>query len=82
MVQNSISAYPWMQVYNHRKAETPVASPIFASGMFCSSTRAAIDFMVSIEHEVGVGDNELTTSGSTSLILETGHENSNDMSLS
>lgn len=71
-----------MQEYSQRKAEIPLASPIFASGIFCSSTRAAMDFIDSIEHDVGVAESELPASGRASLILATGHENSNSISLS
>lgn len=38
--------------------------------------------MDSIEHDVGVGESELPNSGSASLILVTGHENSKAISLS
>ena len=81
-MQPLMEVYPWIQEYSQRKAETPEASPIFASGIFCSSTSAATDFMVSIEHEVGFEESKLPTSGSASLILATGHENSNAKSLS
>ena len=77
-----MDAYPRIQVYSQRKAETPVASPMFASGIFCSSTSAAIDFMVSIEQEVGFEESKFPASGSATLILATGHENSNAISLS
>lgn len=43
-----------MLVHNHRKVEIPEVSQIFASGIFCSSTKTAIDLRVSPEHEVGV----------------------------
>ena len=53
---------PWIDVYNQRKADIPEARKIFAFGIFCSSTRAAIDFIASIQQEVGVdwdeGDGE------------------------
>lgn len=81
-MQPLMEVYPWIQEYSQRKAETPEASPIFASGIFCSSTSAAIDFMVSIEQEVGFEESKLPASGSASLILATGHENSNAKSIS
>lgn len=65
---------------SQRKAVTPAARPIFASGMFCSSTREAISLRVSSEHEEGgIGFSKF---GKASLILATGQENSNDTSLS
>lgn len=48
-----------IEVYNQRKAVAPEESPIFASGIFCSSTRTAIDLMTSIEHVVGAEGNGL-----------------------
>lgn len=48
-----------IEVYNQRKAVAPEESPIFASGIFCSSMRTAIDLMTSIEHVVGVEGNGL-----------------------
>lgn len=63
---------------SQRKAVTPAARPIFASGMFCSSTREAISLRVSSEHEEGgIGFSKF---GKASLILATGQENSNDTS--
>ena len=63
------------------KADTPEASPNFASGMFCSSTRAVINLSNSGVHVVGVDEKGQPTSCSTSLILLIDHENSNDKSL-
>lgn len=54
-----MEAYPMIEVYNQRKAVAPEESPIFASGIFCSSMRTAIDLMTSIEHVVGVEGNGL-----------------------
>lgn len=69
-------------MYSQRKAETPAAIPIFASGKKCSSTRAAIDFKNSDEHDVGVREMGLSNPGITAFILSTGHENSSDRSFS
>lgn len=68
-------------MYSQRKADTPEASPIFASGMFCSISRAAINLMNSGVHVVGVDEKGQPTSCSTSLILSIDHENSNAISL-
>ena len=76
-----MEAYPWIDVYSQRKAETPEASPIFASGMLSSSTRAAIDFVASIEQEDGIDESRSPRWPSASLILPIGHENSNAKSL-
>lgn len=58
-----MSIYPRMLVYSQRKVEIPEESQIFASGMFCSSTKRAIDLRVSLEHEDGVeGEKLLETS--------------------
>lgn len=77
-----MEAYPWIDVYNQRKADTPEASVIFASGIFCSSTRAASTFAVSIEHEVAIDESGQPKPDSSSFILPIGHENSNAKSLS
>lgn len=77
-----MEAYPWIDVYSQSKAETPEASPIFASGIFCSSTRAASVFVASIEHEVGVDESGQPKTESASFILLIGHENSKAISLS
>lgn len=69
-------------MYSQRKADIPEASPIFASGTFCSSTRVAIDLRDSGEHDVGVEQRGLPNPGSANLILPIGHENSNAISLS
>lgn len=74
--------YPKIEVYSQRKADTPEASPILASGIFCSSTRKARDFRNSVGHEVGVEAKGLPKSGNAPLILSMDHENSNAKSLS
>lgn len=56
-------------MYNQRKAETPPKSPILASGMFCSSTRVAMDFMDSGNKDVGDGERAVPNAGIVSLIL-------------
>lgn len=63
-------------------ANTPAAIPIFASGRFSSSTKTASDLIDSAEHEVGVDELGTSIPDSASLILLTGHENSNPISLS
>lgn len=68
-------------MYSQRKADTPEASPIFASGKSCSSTRDEISLMNSGVHVVGVDEKGQPTSCNTTLILSTGHKNSNDISL-
>ena len=40
-------------MYSQRNAEIPEASAIFDSGIFCSSTRAAMNLMASGEHDAG-----------------------------
>ena len=77
-----LNTHPWIDVYSQRKAVTPAATPTFASGIFCSSTRAAIDLMVSDEQDLGDEATQPPNSGSASFILPIGHENSKAISSS
>lgn len=43
-----------MLVYNQRNVVIPEEIQIFASGIFCSPTKTAIDLRVSSEHEAGL----------------------------
>lgn len=74
--------YPIIEVYNHKNADTPEARAIFASGIFCSSTKGKINFIDSVEHEVGVEEKGLPRLDNASLILPIDHENSNAISFS
>ena len=70
-------------MYSQRKVEIPEDSQIFSSGIFCSSTKTAIDLRVSPEHEAGVeGEEVFESKGITSLSLDTDQENSKERSLS
>lgn len=71
-----------MDEYSQRNADIPEDNPIFASGIFCSSTRTEIELIASVEHGVGVDEKGKPKSGSASLSLPIGHENSNDRSSS
>lgn len=71
-----------IDVYNHKKADTPEARENFASGIFCSSTKAKTDLSDSPEQEVGVEEIGPPELDNASLILSMGHENSNAISLS
>lgn len=74
--------YPIIQVYSQRKAVTPAARPIFASGMLCSLTRAAITLKLSGEQAVGDKGMQPLPTGNASFNFATDHENSRPMSLS
>ena len=67
-------------MYSQRKVEIPEDSQIFSSGIFCSSTKTAIDLRVSPEHEAG--EEVFESQGITSLSLDTDQENSKERSLS
>jgi hypothetical protein len=69
-------------VYSHKKAVTPEAREIFASGIFCSSTKAKINFIDAVEQDVGVEGKGPPKLDSDSLILPIGQENAKAISLS
>ena len=69
-------------MYSHRKADTPEARDVFASGIFCSSIIAKIKLNVSDEQDMGVDGKGPPKLDSASLILPIGHENSKAVSLS
>ena len=71
-----------MDEYSQRKANTPAPSPIVASGILSSSTKAASDLVDSGEHEVGTDELGISNSDRTAFNLPIGHENSNPTSLS
>lgn len=69
-------------MYSQRKAVTPEARPIFASGMLCSLTRAAIILKPSGEQAVGDKGMQPLPTGNASCNFLTDHENSRSKSLS
>lgn len=69
-------------MYSQRKADTPEANVILASGIFCSSRSDAMDLSESVEQDLGAEGDGLSKSGSTYLSLSIGQENSSSMSLS
>lgn len=74
--------YPNIQVYSQRKAVTPAARPIFASGMLCSLTRAAIILKLSGEQAVGDKGMQPLSTGNVFFNFLTDHENSRSKSFS
>lgn len=76
------SIYPIIQVYSQRKAVTPAARPIFASGMLCSLTKAAIILKHSGEQAVGDKGMQPLPTGNASCNFPTDHEKFRSKSLS